>query len=105
MNTLLTLYLSTKLLCSGTECYPVAIGPDTYKAVGQTFPITQYRVPIKDQAKYGRIWFQIGDDEDWGIHSYPNWHKFMISHGCIRISNFHLNYLVQTAPTHLEVKP
>jgi lipoprotein-anchoring transpeptidase ErfK/SrfK len=85
---MIELYLALRVLCSGTDCIPVAIGPDTYRAAGKTYELTEWSVPMSDRKRYGDTWYQIGSDEEWGIHGYPHFGKWMVSHGCIRVGDF-----------------
>jgi lipoprotein-anchoring transpeptidase ErfK/SrfK len=97
---MLELFLSLSLLCSGGECIPVAYGPDT---IPGEYILTQHLVPIKNQSQYGKHWYQIGDDPQWGIHAYPNFGKWMISHGCLRIAKDDLHWLAAQSPTSIKI--
>jgi hypothetical protein len=81
---MIELFLSLHLLCNGTDCIPVATGPDTHKG---TYSLAEWSVPERNQVGYGDTWYQIGSDENWGIHGYPNFGKWMVSHGCIRVAD------------------
>ncbi len=101
---MLTLYLSLQLLCAGPKCWPVGIGkPSTPTPAGASYELTQYAVPEKDRNKYGDSWFQIGNDRNWGIHSYPGPVVGRVSHGCIRVSREILEELEELEPTQLTI--
>jgi L,D-transpeptidase catalytic domain len=79
---MIELFLSLNLICNGTDCVKVATGPDTKPG---TYTLKEWSVPQLDRKRYGNVWYQIGNDENWGIHGYPNFGTWMVSHGCVRV--------------------
>jgi len=107
---MLHLYLSLHLLCLGpamedkSNCELVVTGHNTPKG---EHVLTPWSVPAKDQARYGSTWWQIGTDQDLGIHGWPHfspWQaKVVKSHDCVRVSQSMLNKIKEFQPKSLKI--
>lgn len=113
---LLTLYLSSQLLCAGVDksnCVQAGVGTRVNPTPVGTYRLVEWEIDPAQQpiSVYGEYWWELiptGTTKPlkkggYGIHAYYNFMPGRVSHGCVRVSKDSITWLKDINPTELHI--